>query len=181
MTGAQYDVMGEEGHLDHRHLELINGMIYEASPLSDAHAHGIILANHALLSIFGWDAWTAQVQCPMRLGRHSRPEPDVALIPANARQIKTHPASAALVVEVSQSTLAYDRGVKAPLYAAAGIPDYWIVNLIDRCVEVHRRPVTGATSVDGFRYGDVRLCTVGESIAPLAMPQVSIAVSDRLP
>jgi Uma2 family endonuclease len=180
-TGTEYDRLVQQGHLDHRRVELVNGEILEMSPMSDQHAQGIQLTHYALLSALGLDAYTIQIRCPMRFGERSRPEPDVAVIAGTAREVKAHPSTALLVIEVSDSTLAYDREVKAPLYAAEAIADYWIVNLADRCVEVHRRPMPDAVSPDGFRYGDVRVFTAGESIAPLAMPAATIAVDDLLP
>jgi len=84
------------------------------------------------------------------------------------------PEDVLLVVEVADTTLAYDRRVKLPLYAAAGIPDTWLVNLPRRSIEVHREP-------QGNRYQQVTVYRRGESITPLALPEISIAVDDILP
>jgi Uma2 family endonuclease len=80
-----------------------------------------------------------------------------------------------LVIEVAESTLSYDRGAKASLYAGAGIQDYWIVNLVDRQLEVHRSPTAAG------KYGEPRKLRALEEIAPLAAPQTTIAVNDLLP
>ena len=180
-SGAEYDRLVEQGHFDHRRVELINGEILEMSPMNEPHAQGIRLVDYALRPAFPPSVATISIQCPMRFGERSRPEPDIAVIAGTAREVKAHPTTALLVIEVSDSTLAYDREVKAPLYAAEAIAEYWIVNLADRCVEVHRRPMPDAASADGFRYGNVRVFTAGESIAPLAMPDSNISVDDLLP
>jgi Uma2 family endonuclease len=86
-----------------------------------------------------------------------------------------------LGVEVSDTTLAIDRGRKAGIYARAGLADYWIVNLVDRQVEVHRKPEADATSPYGYRYTEITICLARESVTPLAAPQVKIPVASLLP
>jgi Uma2 family endonuclease len=85
------------------------------------------------------------------------------------------------VVEVAERSLAFDRRHKAGLYARAGIADYWIVNLIDEVVEVHRGPVTDAIAEFGWRYGNIQTLATGGSISPLCRPDVTVAVADLLP
>src|SRR5262249_12951605 len=90
-----------------------------------------------------------------------------------------HPITALLIIEVSNSSLYYDRNRKAALYAAAGIEDYWIVNLPDRRVDVLRKP---CREFDGtFQYSSIQAFHIGETVSPLCKPDVSIAVSDLLP
>ena len=91
-----------------------------------------------------------------------------------------HPSSVALIVEVSETSLAFDRGDKAGLYARAGIADYWIVNLIDGVVEIHREP-RSAPAAYGWHYGSVSLARPGESITPLALPNARLRVIELLP
>jgi Uma2 family endonuclease len=93
---------------------------------------------------------------------------------------EAHPTSVALVVEVAQSRLAFDRGDKASLYARAGVVDYWIVNLVDRVVEVHRDPQP-ASARYGWRYTSIRAARPGETVTPLALPEASVPVVDLLP
>ncbi len=106
---------------------------------------------------------------------------DLAIVLGSIRDYKrAHPTNALLVVEVSESSLKFDQTRKARIYARAGIPEYWIVNLQDRCVEVRRDPAPASPKVKPS-YMTVTIHKAGESIVPLAMPQQSIAVDDLLP
>jgi Uma2 family endonuclease len=116
------------------------------------------------------------------LSPHGVPSPDLAVIPGSHRGAgRTIVKSALLVVEVSDTTLAYDRYHKAPLYAAGGIADYWIVNLVQGQLEVYRDPVADSTQLFGFRYGTRTILDPPDVISPLAAPQASITVADLLP
>jgi Uma2 family endonuclease len=117
------------------------------------------------------------IQDPIVLA-DSEPEPDFALLVSRAdfyASGKPRPADAYLVIEVADTSLDYDREVKSPLYAENGIAEYWIVNLVDRCLEVHREP-----QVDGA-YADVRVLRPGESISLARLPAVSACVADLIP
>ena len=111
------------------------------------------------------------------------PEPDAAVVPGGPRDYATtgHPTTALLIVEVSDTTLSYDRGCKASLYARAKIADYWIVNLVHGRLEVRRNPVPDVSERYGWRYQDVLLLAPPDRIAPLAAPKKHIAVADLLP
>jgi Uma2 family endonuclease len=113
---------------------------------------------------------------PMRLSRSTELEPDIAVMKGDIRQQlgKGHVFKPLLVIEVAESTLSFDRDVKAGLYASAAVADYWIVNLVDHQLEVHRKP-------SGGQYGDVQLLSAAQRISPLAAPGVVIPVSDLLP
>ena len=116
----------------------------------------------------------------MSIGTATDPLPDITVIKGTARDfLAEHPKAAALVVEVSDTTLDYDRTVKANLYAATGVTEYWIVNLRDAQVEVHRQPETTPTNT--FKYRDVRHYQRGESVTAGALPDVQIAVADLQP
>jgi len=117
------------------------------------------------------------------LGQKTEPEPDFVVgvgVPL-AATTAGHPTSALLVIEVSESTLKYDRGDKASLYARAGILDYWIINLVDNQVEIYRDPVPDPTRVWGFRYASRIDLVPPAQVAPLALPGRPIAVADLLP
>jgi hypothetical protein len=131
---------------------------------------------------FGPTYWV-RVQASLDLRPRSTPDPDLAVVLGNARAHlgKPNPTSAALIVEVSHTTLAYDRGRKGSLYASSGIADYWILNVVDQQLEVYRSPVTDATKRFGFRYSDRTDFAAGAFIRPLAAPAASIAVADLLP
>src|SRR5262249_6939280 len=117
---------------------------------------------------------------PLHLGRKSAPEPDLAVVPGTPRDYAEHPITALLLVEVSDTSLAFDRRRKGTLYAKAGILDYWIINLVDRRLEVYRSPAKRANG-RGFAYADKLFLSANESIAPLAAPHAPIAVAELLP
>jgi Uma2 family endonuclease len=122
------------------------------------------------------------VQSPFDAGEPSEPEPDIAVIPGNVRDYKTaHPTMAVLIVEVADTSLLYDRTIKASLYAKAGIGEYWIVNLVDYQVEVHRHPAPMPEQTYGFGYTSVTTCKAPDTITPLAAPHMTIAVAELLP
>jgi Uma2 family endonuclease len=139
------------------------------------------LTADALRAAFG-GGWLVRQQGPIALDEHSEPEPDVAVVPGGPRDyLADHPARPALVVEVADSSLLLDRHHKGSAYARAGLPEYWIVNLVDRQVEVSRRPGTDPAADFGWRYLEVRTLAAGASVTPLALPEAPIAVADLLP
>ena len=94
---------------------------------------------------------------------------------------QTHPITAVLVVEVSDTTLAMDRTTKAALYARAGIEDYWIINLPDGVLEVHRQPAPMTDQPLGHHYRSITRLTISDTLAPLARPNALVSVADLLP
>ena len=108
--------------------------------------------------------------------------PDAAVVPGDPRDyLDGHPSRPVLIVEVAESRLAFDRHHKASLYARAGIADYWIVNLVDRVVEVHRDPVADAAAPYGFHYRSITRLAPPATVTPLAAPTAVIFVADLLP
>ncbi len=155
-------------------LELINGEIYDVSPQSSRHATAIRLAEEALRQAYG-SGFDVRVQLPAALDAGSEPEPDVAVVEGGPRDyLDAHPTTAMLTVEVSDTSLAFDRTAKQTTYARNGIPEYWIVNLIDGVVEVYRQP-------EGDGYAEVSKLSSAARISPLTRPDCSIAVRDLLP
>jgi Uma2 family endonuclease len=123
-----------------------------------------------------------RVQAPVALDDESEPEPDVCVVPGNPRDYRdAHPARPVLIVEVALSRLRFDREHKGGLYARARIADYWIVNIPDRRVEIHRDPVPDAAAPFGWRYGRVVTHGPDERVSPLALAEVAITVGDLLP
>jgi Uma2 family endonuclease len=118
----------------------------------------------------------------MALGPRSEPEPDVAVIRGAARDYAhAHPPSAALVVEVARSGLRAARGRKAAAYARAHIADYWIVNLVDRVLEVHREPARPGPMRARWGYASIETLGPEATVTPLAAPDAGIRVADLLP
>ena len=180
-TRDEYYKMAEAGLFEGKHVELIEGRIIEMSPMGSAHATGVSLASDRLRSVVG-PGFLTRSQMPLDLGDLSEPEPDIAVVAGTARDYtKAHPKVAVLIVEVSESSLDYDRTEKASLYAAAGIPDYWVLNLVDRRLEVRRDPVPDPSELYGFGYKTVMILEAGDFVSLLAAPQSSIAVADLLP
>lgn len=168
--------MGEAGILtrDDR-VELIHGEIVEMSPIGNRHAACVGRLTHLLVPAVGAHA-IVWVQNPILAGVESEPQPDVVLLrprPDFYGQGRARPGDVLLLIEVSDTTLGYDRQVKLPLYAAAGIPESWIANLVEDCIEVCRTPAP-----DGYR--DAQRVGRGGSVTPLAFPDVALAVGDIL-
>jgi Uma2 family endonuclease len=139
------------------HVELIRGEIVEKMPKGSRHSRCVNRLVRHLNSVVG-DRWLVSSQNPVRLD-DSEPEPDVMLLRPRADEYKeANPAAAdvEVVIEVSDTTLSYDRTEKFSLYAEAGIGSYWIVNLIDNCIEVHRQPTSDSAyeSCAVFRTGE---------------------------
>lgn len=171
----------DQGWFREQRVELIDGDILVMAAQKNLHAAAIALANDALSVAFGPGFWVRN-QNTLDLAPQSAPDPDLAVVPGSPRGASPdNPTSALLVVEVSDSTLKFDRGRKANLYAATGILDYWIINLVDGQLEVRRHPVADAKQRFGYRYDDVTLLKPGDFATPLAAPQARIAVADLLP
>jgi Uma2 family endonuclease len=162
-------------------LELLGGALMVAEPQGSAHFTTILLVEEALRAAFG-HGWHTRVQGPLALDDDSEPEPDLAVVRGTPRDYRDgHPARPALVVEVAESSLALDREIKGSLYARARLLDYWIVNLVDRVVEVLRDPRPDAAAAHGWRYGSVAVIDVQGSVEPLVLPGTRIPVADLLP
>ena len=183
MTVEEFDCAGVTGvWKPEERLELIEGeVIDKMSPQESPHATGTWLSADAVNRIFT-SGYFVRTQLPLVFGPHSKPEPDVAVVTGSARDYsRAHPTTAVLVIEVSDSTLRYDRTVKAALYALHGIADYWILNLNDRVLEVHRQPAPMTDQTLGYGYRSVTRYTETDAIAPLAAPQSLISIADLLP
>ena len=162
-------------------VELVGGQLIVAEPQGSRHFAAVQAVEDALRRAFG-PGWQVRGQGPLALDEESEPEPDVAVVPGTFRDyVARHPSRPALVVEVSESSLALDRDHKGSLYARAGLADYWIVNLLDQTLEVHRDPGPDPTASVGWRYRSVEVLRGEASAAPLALPGAAIRVRDVLP
>jgi Uma2 family endonuclease len=171
----------ELGFFQDQKVELIGGKLLLMAAQKNLHAVGIKLTEVALVAAFGPNYWV-RVQASLDLSPLSIPDPDIAVIAGAPRQSgPNNPTSALLTAEVSDTTLRFDRSDKASLYAAAGIQDYWIINLVQKRVEVHRKPTVDAKEVFGWRYDQIQFFGPGDFIVPLAAPQSKVAVDDLLP
>ena len=181
-TRAEYDRLIEAGiFLPGEPVELIGGVLMVCEPQGTAHYTAICLLEDVLRAALG-PGWLVRSQGPIALDDDSEPEPDIAVIPGVPRDYRhEHPARPALIVEVADSSLAVDRAHKGSLYARAGIADYWILNLVDRVLEIYREPVPDSEAPFGWRYASRRILRPGSIAAPLAAARVSVSVTDVLP
>lgn len=172
---AYYDLV-RTGHLNEDdRVELIDGVIIEMAPLGSDHVTAVNRLNRLLVLAVG-DAGVVSVQNTVTLPPYSAPQPDVTVLAPRFRAFGEGLPQAEdilLMVEVSDSTLAWDRRVKIPLYAKHGVRETWIVNLPGHRIEVYRYPAQG-----GYRQHSVH--APGEVVVPLLLPEVSVAVADVL-
>ncbi len=162
-------------------VELIAGQLVVAEPQGSYHATAVGAADDTLRAVLP-PGWIVRAQMPVALDAESAPEPDLVVVAGTRTDYReSHPARFALIVEVADSSLDFDRQQKGSLYARAGVEDYWIVNLIDRVLEVYRDPRQDPMAPHGSRYGSVQMLTPPATVVPLALPSVSIAVAHLLP
>ena len=176
-SAKQYFELVRRGVLDpDDRVELLEGVIVAMSPQSPRHASAISRVADALRDTVGKRA-VLRVQTPLIAGRRSVPEPDVTLLPGTASDYDdVHPTTALLVVEVADSSLKQDRLTKCAIYAANGIPEYWLVNLRDDCIEVSR-----ALDRQRRRFRQTLIARRGDKIEIAAFPGVSVSVDGLLP
>src|SRR5438093_5379813 len=181
-TRKEYDRLIDLGILhEDEPVELVGGQMIVAEPKSSPHETALGLTADALRRAFG-AGWVVRGQGPIALDDESEPEPDVAVVPGSFRDYMTgHPSRPVLVVEVSESSLAFDRFHKGSVYARAGLADYWVVNLVDRVLEVYRHPMQDPDAAFGWRYASVETFGPEAFISPLALSDARIRVTDLLP
>lgn len=173
-TATEFLLMEEAGVFKpNERVELIEGEIIPMLPIGPFHSDTV----DELIELFSSKSkgrWRVRGQHAVEIDDESLPQPDVTLV-KRRRYGKAHPRpeDVYLLVEVAESSLRFDRKRKLPLYAKAGIPEYWIINLKDRTVEVHREPnFTG--------YGTKMILESGQSASPSAFPDTKISVAELL-
>lgn len=175
-TVKEYHRMGEVGILgEDERVELTDGQVVKMSPIGVPHAGAVRRLNRFLVTAVG-DRAVVSVQLPVVLGEFSEPQPHLGLLkPPESVYDSRHPepGDVLLLIEISDTSGPYDRGVKLPLYAQSGIPEYWIVDVGRGVIEVYRSP-----SGDG--YASVEERGPGDRVSPGALPDVEVAVSDVL-
>src|SRR5579883_2365137 len=172
----EYDRMIEAGILqEDEHVELLGGEIVCMAPIGIPHANVVSF----LLNWFARrlpEAFHVRVQDPIRIPPGAEPEPDIAIVRGpigTYSRAHPEPADVLLLIEVADTSLAHDREVKGPLYAAAGIPDYWLLDLTGEQLLVHREPKRG-------RYTKVETVQRGDILAPLAFPDLVLPLQELL-
>ena len=172
-TVDEFHRLGELGVFEGRQAMLIDGTILEEGPMNPPHAIALELATEVFRSIFG-PGWRIRSQLPILFGQQIDPQPDFAVLRGSARDTGEHPTTAELIVEISDTSLKYDTAEKADLYAAAGIPEYWVLDLNGRQLMVFRDPTENG-------YGTKFTVAADGTVAPLAKPDVPVKIADLLP
>jgi len=162
-------------------LELLDGLLVVREPQGSRHAATIRRVLAALRRALG-DVWQIDSQLPIALDADSEPEPDVSVVPRDSRAYRdAHPSRAVLIVEVAETSYRTDREHKTSLYARAGIPDCWIIDLAHDALEVHREPESSPDALYGWRYRSVMTLRPPATVAPLVAPGSPIPIADLLP
>jgi Uma2 family endonuclease len=175
-TRVEYERLIELGVFrpDER-LELIDGALLVREPQGSRHAAAIRRVLDALRPVLG-DSWQIDSQLPIALGEGDEPEPDVCVVPRSPDAYRhRHPTGPVMIVEVAEASY------KSSLYARAGIPEYWVVDVVRNQVEVHREPERAAAAPCGFRYRAITTLRPPHTVIPLVAPGRPIAIADLLP
>lgn len=167
----EYDKLVELGAFEDERIELLRGVLVPMSPIGPPHSSTIDRLNRILVLAL-WDKATVRVQNPFAALEDSEPEPDISVVPLGDYD-EAHPERAELLIEVAESSLARDRGLKLQIYAENGVPEYWVVNLVNHRIEVYSEP-------SGAGYQTVRYFERGQSIELIRFVGVEIQVDDVL-
>jgi Uma2 family endonuclease len=168
---TEYDRLVGSGTFEGERIELLEGVLVRMSPHGPLHDGTVERLTRILFRALDPRVFI-RVQSAIAAGDGSEPEPDLALVePVDHRQ--GHPTHAHLIVEVAESSLDRDREVKSRVYGSMGVPEYWIVNLVEGCIEVHTGPTSNG-------YGDVARVGRGSRIQLVQFPDIEIAVDDVL-
>jgi Uma2 family endonuclease len=168
---VEYERLVAEGAFDDERVELLGGLIVEMSPRDPRHDFAIERLNARLVALARGRA-SVRPQLSFIASDDSVPESDLALVPIADYSV-AHPTSALLVIEVANASLRKDRSIKAEVYARAGVPEYWVVDLAGRCVEVRTEPEDGV-------YTKVETAHLGDKLALRCLDGAEVEVSDFL-
>jgi Uma2 family endonuclease len=161
---AEYEVLVEQGAFDpDERIQLLDGELVEMSPQDEPHALIVESLTERLTPALVGRA-RVRVQLPFGAGEHSEPEPDIAVVPADEPRGR-RPERALLVIEVSDSTLRLDLVRKARIYAAAGVPVYWVIDVAGGVVHVHTDPTAAGYTTVKQHAADERLDACGVTLA----------------
>jgi Uma2 family endonuclease len=181
-TREEYLRMSDLGFFQGHRVERIDWEIVETPAQKNPHATAVTRTLRAVDRVFG-QTHSVRVGATLAVGPGSDPDPDpdLAVIDWAVQQRSDPPDAAVLVIEVSDTTLRYDLGRKANLYASGDVPDYWVLDVNGRQVHVHRHAVADPSTPFGYRYSSVVVFAATGAASPLAAPHASIAVADMLP
>jgi len=169
---AEYERLVELGLFEGERVELIDGVVVQMSPHGALHDSTVSRLTRLFVRALA-DRAEVRIQSAYAAGDRSEPEPDVAVVPLGHYDT-AHPSEAYLLVEVAESSLKKDRGVKARLYAQSNVSEYWVVDLVDRAIHVFRLPASG-------QYTEVSTARSGEVLTVACFADVSVPVDGVLP
>lgn len=180
-TCDEFHQVSDSGLFEGRNVILVDGELLEMPAPNPPHNTALTLADYLFKSIFQ-QGFIVRVQMGLELRQTTDPVPDLAVVRGDLRAFASiQPTTAELVIEVADSTLAYDTGDKANLYAAGGIADYWVVDLVHDRLIVLRDPRPDPGQPHGASYFHQIMLGRGDRISPLAAPNTTINVNDLLP
>ena len=179
-TVTEFDLLGSLGCFTGRRAFLLDGVILEQGPMEPPHADALEVLTEHVRAAFG-AGWRFRVQTPLHLDDFNNPMPDLAVVAGSPGYYGDHPVSAALVVEVADTTLQSDLTDKAERYATAGIADYWVLDLNGGVLHVLRNPQPLPASLGATNYRIHNVLKSNDTISPLAVPNATIRVADLLP
>ncbi len=163
--------MVELGLFEDERVELLHGTLVTMTPQGPRHAELVTRLTHLFFRVLAGRA-QVRTQCPFAAADDSEPEPDIAIVPVGD-YYDDHPTKAFLVVEVADASLRKDRNVKPSIYAASGVPEYWVVNIVEGTVEAYSR-------IENESYAHVRSYKQSDVITLIEFPDVEVQVSDFL-
>jgi Uma2 family endonuclease len=168
---VEYDQLIALGAFQDEKIELLDGVLVPMSPIGPPHSSTVQKLNLLLVRALG-DRAAIRCQLPFAALEHSEPEPDFVVAPLSDYDTE-HPSVVDMVIEVADSSLKQDRGIKRRIYAESAVPEYWIVNLVDRRIEVYTDP-------EGTTYRSEAHYVRGQSIRLVRFPDVTVRVDDVL-
>lgn len=167
---TEYDELVKLGVFEDQRIELLRGQLVEMSPQESPHANAVWWLGHKLSRLLGMRHWEVRAQLPFAASIDSEPEPDI-MITRHVRGREDHPTTVSLLIEVADSSVRKDRTIKREIYAEAGVPEYWVVDVNSWVVDVYTKP-----SPTG--YLETRRLGRGGTLRPKRVPGVAIRVRD---
>lgn len=179
-TNDDFRMLTDLGVFTDQFVILIDGEFIHMPHPNPPHDMAVSLTLPILQAAFATGHFV-RVQTGFVTGLDTNPGPDLAVVPGSPRDYVQAPRAAVLIVEVSDTSLAMDTGAKVHIYAAVGVPEYWVIDVNDPRLLVYRDPVADASSPRGFRYDTTFALTAADTVTPVSMPTATIRVADLLP
>lgn len=173
-------LIDDHGRIDGRPVEFLDGEIFELPPMKNPHRIAVTHTTRLLMGVFPQPFFVCP-QCMHKFDEVSAPLPDLLVLPkAPPSQGYANTDTPLLILEISDTSLRHDHR-KANLYASQGVPEYWVLDVNSRRLEVYRDPVRDAEAEFGWRYGTSWIVDEAGEVSPLALPEASLAVAQMLP